>query len=135
MASISSPKHSVTFYRNSTALMGKRPDGHVDKEYTVLKDETFAGTRTIVLQERDPEPFLEKVKSAADMIAERIGEGQSKTMRNLLVDVLTDYDEKSLDRVLRRLARGDKVSTREGCFKILVGDGRRRNCEEIMIRG
>ena len=115
--------------------MGKHPGTHIEKEYNVVRDETDEeGMRTIVLQEKDLTPLREKARKLADVVAANIGEGDSKILRELLFDVFKDYYEKTIDKLLKMIAEGKPVKVREGCFKVIIGDGRRKNSEEIMLR-
>ena len=128
-------KESITFYRDGSAMMGKHPGTHIDKEYDVVQDQTDeTGVRTIVLQERDLAPLRRKARKLADAIAAKLGEGDSTTVKGLLYDVFTDYHEKTMDKLLRMIAAGKPVKVREGCFKVVIGDGRKRNSGVIMLR-
>ena len=128
------PKESISLYRQGYAYMGKRPDGHIEKEYDIVQDETVGGVRTIVLKERDLVPRLEKVRTLANMIAERIGEGSSRVVKELLFDALKDYEDKPFDRLYRQVSKDEPIKSKEGCFKIIVGDGRKKNSTHIMLR-
>ena len=129
------PYESISLYRKGQALTGKGDAPHVDKEYTIFKDQTVEGVRTIVLQEKDLAPFREKARKLAEVMAEMIGEGESKVVKELLLDVLKDYEEKKLDELYKRVVeRGEPVKAQEGCYKLIVGDGRTRKSEHIMLR-
>jgi hypothetical protein len=129
------PKESISLYKQGYAFMGKDPVGHIVAEYDIIRDETVEGIRTIVLKERDLKPFYRRVRELADAIAERIGEGESKVVKDLLFDALHDYESRLIDKIYRRVVvRGEPVKPQEGCFKIIVGDGRRRNSVHIMLR-
>jgi hypothetical protein len=129
------PKESISLYRQGYAYLGTHEGGHIDKEYDILKDETSPeGVRTIVLRERDLTAFKEKAARITDLLLEKIGESDSKAMRGLLCDILGDFTEKHLDEIEWKLGRGAPVKIREGCYKILIGDGRRKNSVEIMLR-
>ena len=128
-------KESITFYRDGSAMMGKLPGTHIDKEYDVVQDQTDGvGIRTIVLREKDLAPVREKARKLADVIAAKIGESGSATVKDLLFDVFRDYDEKTIDKLLKSIAAGQPVKVREGCFKVVIGDGRRKDRDEIMLR-
>ena len=128
-------KQNMTFYRDGTVLMSKCPGTHVDTEYNVVRDETDeAGVRTIVLREKDLTVLQDKARRLATAIAEKIGEAGSTVVHDLLFDVFKDYHELELDRLLRMVAKGQPVKVKEGCFKVVIGDGRRRNCAEVMLR-
>ena len=129
------PQESISLYRQGYAYMGKRPDGHIDKEYDILQDDTVEGVRTIVLKERDLAAHLTRVRELSDAIAEKLGEGESKVVKGLLCDVLKDYEVKNFDQLYRQvMVQGEPVKSREGCFKVIVGDGRRKGSQHIMLR-
>ena len=127
-------KETITLHRNKTALTGKPPSTHIEKEYNVLKDETLEGMRTIVLQEKDLSIQHEKARKLADTIAEEVGEGKSKAFKGMLFDIFRDYYEKTIDKLLKMIERGESVKVKEGCFKVIIGDGRKNSSEEIMLR-
>ena len=128
-------KQNMTFYRDGTVLMSKCPGTHVDTEYDVVRDETDeAGVRTIVLREKDVTVLRDKARRLATAIAEKIGEADSAVVHGLLFDVFKDYHERDMDRLLKMVATGQPVKVREGCFKVVIGDGRRRTSAEVMLR-
>ena len=129
------PYESISLYRKGQALTGKGDSPHIDKEYMILKDETAEGVRTIMLQEKDLTQFREKARKLAGVLAERIGEGESNVVKELLFDVLKDYEERKLDELYRQVVeKGEPVKAKEGCYKLIVGDGRTRKSEHIMLR-
>lgn len=129
------PKESISLYRQGYAFMGKDPEGHIVMEYDIVRDDTVEGVRTIVLKERDLKPLHDRVRELAGVITERIGESGSKVVRNLLFDALRDYEPRLIDKLYQRIVvKGEPVKPREGCFKIIVGDGRRKDSTHIMLR-
>lgn len=108
---------------------------HVDSEWDICSDTIDAlGRRHLILEEKDLSPYYTKVDKAVELILQKLGEGESKTTKGLLQDVLRDYTEKAVDDVIKKLEQGKPAKIREGCYKLLIGDGRRRNSIELMLR-
>lgn len=128
------PKENMSFYKNEV-LTTKGRSSHIANEYLIESDTTEEdGTRVIRLKPKDKTEFLAKARELANAIAERIGEGKSKLFKNMLFDLLKEYEEKSLHRIYKRVMAGkEPVRAEEGCFKIIIGDGRRRNHDEIQL--
>jgi len=127
-------KEDFSVYRDGTVYQSKGRSDHIAKEYTLVRDETYQGHRVIELQEKDLTTLQEKAKRLANLIADKIGEGKSKTVKDILFDVLKDYFEKSLDQLLKKIEKGEPVRAKEGCFKIVIGDGRTKKSDHIMLR-
>lgn len=128
-------KEHISFYRRGVAYAAKREGGHITGDYDILKDETIEGTRTIVLKERDRKEFIQKVKELSKTLAEKLGEGESKTFIKILEDVFIDYEDEHLYKLHERVVQGkEPVKTREGCFRIIIGDGRKTSSAIIDIR-
>jgi len=128
-------KEQIALYRRGVAYAAKREGGHITGDYDILKDETIEGVRTIVLKERDRKEFLQKVKELSKVLAEKLGEGKSKTFIKILEDVFIDYEDENLDKLYERVVQGkEPVKSREGCFHIIVGDGRKKGAAIIDIR-
>jgi len=127
-------KEGFSIYRDGTVYQSRGRSDHIDKEYNLLKDESFEGVRTIVLQEKDLTTQREKARKLADLMADKIGEGGSKALKEMLYDIFKDYFEENLDKLIRRIEKGEPVRAKEGCFKIVVGDGRTKKSEHIMLR-
>jgi len=128
-------KESITLYRRGVAFAAKKEGGHITGDYNILKDEIVEGVRTIVLKERDKKEFIQKVKELSRVLAEKLGEGKSKTLIKILEDVFIDYSDDALDKLHERVIWGkEPVKSREGCFHIIVGDGRKNSSAIIDIR-
>lgn len=128
-------KESIALLRKGVAYASKREGGHITGDYDILKDETVEGVRTIVLKERDRKEFIQKVKELSKVLAEKLGEGESKTLTKILEDVFIDYEDEHLYKLHKRVVEGkEPVKAREGCFHIIVGDGRKNSSEIIDIR-
>ena len=128
-------RENISLYRRGVAYAAKREGGHITGSYDVLNDETDnEGIRTIILKTQDKVKHLTIVKELAKLLAEKLGEGESKTFISLLEDTLIDYEEESILRMLDKAKKDIPVKTREGCFKIIIGDGRRKNADIIDLR-
>lgn len=130
-------EENITLYpKKKEALTSKTAGGHIDKEYHIESDVALpSGLRTIVLQEKDLTEHKEKVSKLIDALLEKMGEGESKVMKKLLFDVLRDYNQRDIDRMYKRVVEGKAaVSVSDRCFHILIGDGRKRRHDEIVIR-
>ncbi len=128
-------KESITFYDKGFALAGKAGSTHTNKEYSILRDETVEGVRTIVLKTVDESKKKKKVKELTKALAAAVGEEDSKVFRALIKDVLNDYWDDTLDKLYNMVIKDQMpVKAAEGCFKLIIGDGRKSSSEEIMLR-
>ena len=128
------PKESISLYKDR-ALLGKGRSPHIDKEYEILEDKQEGDVRTIILKEKDLKPYWERVQKLVDIMADKLGEGESKAFKGLLFDALKDFEEKPFDKLYRQVVEGERpVKVREGCFKLIVGDGRKGDSWHIMLR-
>ena len=111
------------------------PDHTIDFE--IVEDTTDEeGIRTLRIQKTDTTEFDTKRKKLITRLLEALGEPRSRILRKLLDDVLIEYWPDSLDDLYQRVVvRGEPVKAKEGCFKLVVGDARRADHCEIMLRG
>lgn len=128
------PKENISFYRGNKAYANVGISKHIH-EYDVESDVSAPdGTRTIVMIPTDKSDHLRLCKELADKMVEKLGEGENKLLRKMLLDTLRDYEDASVEDMHRQVVLGEKpVKYKEGCFKIIIGDGRRRNSHEIML--
>lgn len=127
---------SMSFYPRGKVYYGRGRSPHIDREYELVEDKTEGGVRTIVLKEKDRGVLIKKAEELVDVIAEKLGEGESKAVKAILFDEFKDYAEEYLDDILKRITiKKEPVKASEGCFKVLIGDGRKRGSIEIMLRG
>lgn len=112
---------------------------HMSESHRLVSDSTAPdGTRTIVIkkisQEEDAK-FKKMKDELIKVIAEQNGEEASKSFKKLLEDVFSDNWRAHIVE-LHRMVVVDKqpAKVREGCFKIVIGDGRKKSSKEIMIR-
>jgi hypothetical protein len=104
-------------------------------EYNILSDTIGEdGTRTLVFKPTDASKFLQRVAELAAAMVEKLGEGENKLLRTMLADTLRDYREEDIDDMYRKVVlREQPVKYREGCFKLIIGDGRKKGRHEIML--
>lgn len=130
-------KETISFYKKS-ALSAKASDQdleHVTHEYEIVSDETDGQTRTITLKEKDKSAIKNKAKEVVNMLLERLGETKSNTLRQLLMDTVRDYSDKSVEEMHDKLTKGEEpVKAKAACFKIIIGDGRRDDSLHLRIR-
>jgi len=135
MANTQGLRESISFYSRGKVFCGKGHSTHIDQEYELVEDKTKEGVRTIVLREKDRTGLIEKARKLVDTIAEQIGEGESKAVKAILFDEFKDYAEEYLDQIYKRITvKKEPVKTQEGCYKLFIGDGRKKDSIEIMIR-
>lgn len=124
---------SISFEKD-VAYSGKSNTEHIDKEYTIVSDSVNDnGERVIILKERDLGAFYKKIDELVDLIMTSLGE-TSPVLKGILLDHFHEYKEKTIDSITKKLKKGASVKAKEGCFKIIIGDGRRKNSEHIMLR-
>lgn len=109
---------------------------HYDKKYEVATDTISKdGVRTIVLNPCDMKEVAQKKEQVIGAITEALGEKGSKTFRAILEDTLNDQWDETIELFHDKIfKKKQKISAREGCFKIYIGDGRESRSTEIMIR-
>ena len=128
-------RETITLYREGAALVTTKEGGIAEKEYEVVEDREDNGDRVITLKRIDRSATVSKVKTLAAAIAKGLGDPRSRTLKGLLQDLLIEYWDEDIDSMYERVVvKGEPVKAREGCFKILIGDGRRKDAGEIMIR-
>ena len=103
MALDSGLRESISFYPRNKVYCGKGHSTHIDAEYELVEDTTTDGIRTIVLKEKDRTELMKKVERLVDIIAERIGEGESKAVKAILFDEFKDYAEEYVDDITKRV--------------------------------
>lgn len=128
------PRENFSLYRDKKILAIKGSSKHLI-EYDVVSDETNQeGIRTIVIKPSDKTEHLKVCKELADKMVARLGEGENKLLRTMLFDTLRDYKEKDVIDMHKKVVMGGApVKHRESCFKIIIGDGRKRGHHEIQL--
>ena len=129
-------KEIIRITKKDTAYSQLEDERHSARDYIVEKDEIGKeGKRVLVLAPRPMEDIIQKRKEVVQTILKKLGESRSKTLKKLLTDVFSDYFPESIERLHDSIVAKDKpVKQVEGCFKLIVGDGRRKDSEEIMLR-
>jgi hypothetical protein len=127
-------KESMGFYTDKKVMTNVGASKHIN-EYDVLSDSVSEdGTRTIIIKPADKTEHLRLVSELADKMVEKLGEGDNKLLCKMLYDTLRDYEDKEIAKMHRRVVLGKApVKYKEGCFKLIIGDGRRKNSHEIML--
>ncbi len=131
-------KEVILFSDKGTALSGKHKKGklgHWNGYWNVKSDKTNkAGERTIVLKKQDRKNIDKKREEVIEGLLKGLKE-KSKALRGLLDDVLQDTWDENIENLYERvIVKKQKVSIGDGCFKLSIGDGRRKNSTEIMLR-
>ena len=128
---------TITFYsRKNEALSALGSGRHVDTEYEIIGDEVAeSGERLIRLKKKDVTEEIRKKKDLVTKVCESVGETSTGMFSKVLADTFLDYDEKSVDRMLKALERGEPVKkAARHCFRLYIGDGRKRRSQLIEIR-
>jgi hypothetical protein len=127
---------SISLYRRGVAYSGKEESGHITAEYKIEKDEKDKdGTRTIVLKPVDLSEHKARVEELVNLIADTLDESKSKNFKAILIDTLGDYETEHIENLIKKIKGGKPVKSKEGCFKIIIGDGRKKHSNEIMLTG
>jgi len=129
------PYETFSLYKEGRAFSAKKEGRHLIGDYDIVSDATDAeGNRIITLKPHDLSGHLKNLDKLVDLLSKKL-DPDSKLFPKLLRDTLVDYSEKDIERMLNKVEKKkEKVSAQEGCFKIYIGDGRRKKSEEIMIR-
>ena len=85
-------------------------------EYDIVSDTTSEnGTRTILIKPTDKTEILKLCAELADKMVEKMGEGDNKLLRTMLLDTLKDYEDKNIQDMHKRVVLGKApVKYREG---------------------
>lgn len=128
-------KEKLGVYDNNKVVSFKGEGRHVSKHFKIISDRSAGKKRFIVLEEMDRTEIETKKKELLEAILINMGDEKNKTVRALITDVLNDYtDESVTDLHDRVVVKKQKVQAKEGCFKLVIGDGRSKKRKEIMIR-
>ena len=137
MAKVKIPKvkERIGIYDNKSLVSMKGDGRHINKHFKVVSDRSAGKKRFLVLEEQDRTEIDKKEKELLEAILVNMGDEKNKTVRALVQDVLTDYtDEAIIDLHKRVVIKKQPVQAKEGCFKLVIGDARKKNHKEIMIR-
>lgn len=129
------PNETISFYRSGRAYAAKREGGHITGDYDIVSDaKDESGNRVIVLKEHDLTEHDHNLDELVNALTQKL-DPTSRLFPQILRDTLVDYNDDDIMRLLAKVRKGVKVTPKEGCFKLYIGDGRKRSAEEIMIRG
>ncbi len=107
---------------------------HFDRHYKIVSDRSKGKKRTLVLELQDRKEMERKKREIIETIA-KATKDNSETFKALLNDALSDYIDSAISEMHARVVeKKQPVKVQEGCFKIVVGDGRKKNHGEIMLR-
>jgi len=128
----------ILVYDNKTLIAGRcNRSGrmrHFDRYYKIVSDKTKGSKRILILELQDRKEIERKKREIIETIA-KATKDNSETFKALLDDALSDYiDSAILEMHARVVKKKQPVKVKEGCFKIVVGDGRKKNHGEIMLR-
>jgi len=141
MATIPKGKETITLFNNKLATVYKISREEAVShgiDYDILQDTKVEGdnTRTITLKKRPTTDRQKKLNEVTETILEKLGEKESKLLRRLLKDATADYFDEIVEELYSEVILKKKpVKSREGCFKIIIGDGRKKNHHEIQLLG
>lgn len=126
---------TFSIYTKGHVLLSKG-GGHVDKELDVLSDTTTEdGIRTLVIKPADVSKAQSEISELVELIAERLGEKESKHFKEILRDSLKDCRNSDITRMLKKVRVGkEPIKAHKGCYRVLIGDGRSKNSDFIRIR-
>lgn len=127
------PKENLSIYKDE--VLGTKGISKHIYYFDLVSDETTEdGRRVIVLKPTDKSEHLKFCRDLADNMVEALGEGDNKLLRKMLYDTLRDYNEKDIKDMRDMVVlKKSPVKYREGCFKLIIGDGRRKDSHEIML--
>ena len=107
---------------------------HSTEDYVVLSDDyDTEGNRIIKLARRDMSGYNSQIKEIVRMVSNQLGE-VGKPFKQLLTDVLKEEWPESIQDIYDKLRSGMPAKAKEGCFKLVIGDGRAKDSREIMLR-
>ena len=124
---------NISFYKGKKEALSATSGTHIDKYYEIISDKDEGGKRVITLQEKDMSSHTANVKALVDELLAQLGETESRLMKTMLLDHLKDYKESDVIDMLRKVRAGAKVKPSEGCFKIIIGDGRKKKSHTIQL--
>ena len=129
-------KEVIRITQKGTAYSNVEAERHSIADYIVEKDKIGKdGKRVLVLAPRPMGDITQKKKEIVQVILKKLGESRSGMLKKLLTDVFADYFPESIERLYEKIVlKCEKVKEKEGCYKLVIGDGRRKDSEEIMLR-
>jgi hypothetical protein len=137
MAKVKHPKitERIGIYADKKLVSMAGEGRHIKEHYVVVSDKKVGKKRVITLEVQDRREVDRKKKELLEAILVNMGDQKNKTVRALVADVLNDYTDSSIDDLHNRVVtKKQPVKAQEGCFKLVIGDGRKKGHKEIMIR-
>jgi len=128
-------KETISIHRSGLTFTRKGDtSAHISGEYSSAQEVREDGTRIITLTPLDTQTTKDRIKAITETILEALGEEDSKAMRGLLLDHLREYWDDIIEDMYKKVVLNrEEVKLREGCFKIIIGDGRRKDHNEIQL--
>ena len=145
-------QQKITLTKGNLALVRKMERsgewGHIQKECEVVRDVVAVtaacddldwrgiekGDRIIILRERDMTAYKKKITHVTNLLMKAIG-SKDATLRGYLRDTIGEYLPKELEIIRSKIEDdGEVVKPKEGCFKLVIGDGRKKGHYEIPMR-
>ncbi len=127
-------KENMSFYPKGKVFSAKGRGTHITNEYQLIGDEVSVdGNRIIKLKLIDQTEHLQHCSDLANKLVVQLGEPVSSLLRTVIYDSLRDFLETDILDMLKQIGKGEQVKKREGCFKLIIGDGRKKRHHEIML--
>lgn len=128
----------ILVFNNKTLVAGKCDRSgrmrHFDRHYKIVSDKAKGSKRVLVLELQDQKEIERKKREIIDAIAKSVGD-TGKQFKAIMHDTLNDYTDPAITEMYDKIIKKKQpVKVKEGCFKIVVGDGRKKNHSEIMLR-
>ena len=113
-----------------------KPGVHKVHDYVLSsKEKSDDGTLTIVLKPRDMKEIKRKLNKLVNTLAVKLNEPDSKVVKGILKDKLSEFWDEDVEELYNKVVvENQSVKAKEGCFKIIIGDQRRKNSDAIMLR-
>lgn len=107
---------------------------HFDRHYKIVSDKAKGSKRILVLELQDRKEIERKKREIIEVIAKSVGD-TGKQFKAIMHDTLNDYTDSAITEMYNKIIKKQQpVKVREGCFKIVVGDGRKKGHLEIALR-
>ena len=116
-------------------LLCKGTGRHIDEEYELVEDVTAGDERTIRLKRKDRTEELNDKKKLVALLAGKLGEPSTGLFAKLLADTMLDYRSSDVSKMIKAVESGKPVSKAPThCFRLHIGDGRKKNSFTLALR-
>jgi len=123
-------KEPKLFIEGENAVISDKQGRHIKTRYDVIRKDSNDGKITFELT---PKTVKEaQRKKLIEELSEKLKD--SIDNKSLMVDVLTDLNLESLEKIDKSLKRGAVVKPKEGCFYLRIDDPRRKKPMKLQIR-